>query len=60
MGCIYSDFEGRCNLYEEEDDNVDDSDMGHDKAGFCMSEDDENPSDNCYSFESVENEEDDE
>ena len=49
MGCIYSDFEGECSLYEQGHPNnpegcVDDS--------TCCAEDDPLPGDTCGAYES--------
>ena len=44
MGCIYSDFEGKCQFSPIE--------QGTDEKGFCIVEEDPNPSDSCESYES--------
>lgn len=48
MRCIYLNFSGECTLWEE---GNDDECMGCDSEGFCMVEDDPDPSRNCYLFE---------
>ena len=56
MGCIYSDREGICTLWDEEckGRNYENDEMGWsvDDDGTCAVEDDPDPTMNCSSFES--------
>ena len=46
MGCIYCNFEGECSLFDEN------YDMGGvDEHGFCICEDDPDPSYSCEYYE---------
>ena len=45
MGCVYSDADGKCELY---DGNID---MPVDKEGYCQVEDDPDPSMSCEDYE---------
>ena len=42
MGCVYSDFEGKCEMWDGETDDTCDS------VGYCQVEDDPDP--NCDNF----------
>jgi len=53
MGCIYNDFNGKCTFFDEE---VNDPNLGTDKEGNCICEDDECPTNQCTYFEDNENE----
>lgn len=53
MGCIYSDFNGKCSLYTKE------IDMPCCKEGFCECEEDPNPEESCDWYESDENKDED-
>jgi hypothetical protein len=60
MSCIYSNFQGDCTLWNEDDDlgtTYKDCDMGWDEIGSCCCEEDPDPSYTCVSFESIEGEE---
>jgi hypothetical protein len=48
MSCKFSDFSGKCTQFDADFllDN-----MGYDKDGNCMVEDDENPLNSCEDFE---------
>jgi hypothetical protein len=46
MGCLYCNFEGRCDFYPGI------VKLGTDWKGFCMVEEDPNPADSCDSYES--------
>jgi len=46
MGCIYSNFEGKCDFYPTE------IKIGADWKGFCVVEEDPNPANSCDSYES--------
>ncbi len=48
MGCIYSDFHGQCQNYHEDDEGTWD--------GYCIWEDDPDPSVGCEWYESDGNE----
>ena len=50
MGCISSDFDGKCNMLDEE--NADSRPLGCSKNGYCNAEDDPIPSDSCDIYES--------
>lgn len=54
MSCVYSNWEGYCSLYNEDND-VDTSyincPMGWDEIGACCVEDDPTPSNSCESYE---------
>jgi hypothetical protein len=53
MGCIYSNFDGECQNYDEE---VKDETLGcvgyGDEDGFCAVEDDPDPNYGCSCYES--------
>jgi len=49
MGCVYSDFEGRCNIFEKGEVN---SPMDGKGDGICVYEDDPDPSISCETYES--------
>lgn len=53
MGCIYSDFNGKCSLYTKE------IEMPCCKEGFCECEEDPNPEESCDWYESDENKDED-
>lgn len=59
MGCIYSDFQGLCTMWDPE---VEDGRLGvkvSDKGEpICVVEDDPEPSDSCENYESDDPEED--
>ena len=61
MGCIYSNFNGECSMWDPE---IDSSDLGVDpddtEHGYCIVEEDPNPEDSCSSYEPVEQEDEDE
>ncbi len=48
MGCRYSNFDGKCNVFDE---NIEDE-LGCDDDGFCICEDDEDPSELCSNYDS--------
>jgi hypothetical protein len=50
MGCIYSDFNGKCTMCDEDD--IESRPNGSDKECNCSVEDDPVPSDNCDYYES--------
>ncbi len=45
MGCLYSNFEGKCDFYPDE------VKLGCDWKGFCVVEEDPTPEDSCDSYE---------
>lgn len=47
MGCVYSNFNGECELWEEPI-----LQNGYDKEGYCICEDDPDPSVLCEMYES--------
>ena len=49
MGCIYSNFEGECSMWDK-DHPIDN--MGCDDEGFCICGDDPDPSYTCETYES--------
>ena len=49
--CIYSNWNGECGMYDKGDSIID---IGCDKEGNCLVEDDPVPSDICIWFESDE------
>ena len=48
MGCNYSNFDGDCELYDED---INDG-LGCDEDGCCICEDDPNPEVTCGNYES--------
>jgi len=50
MGCIYSDFEGKCTLYTE---GVESPGTDEDDNGYCVCEDDEDPLYTCAEYEEL-------
>lgn len=50
MTCMYSDFEGKCNLFDPSIDN----NLCCDEEGNCTCEEDEDPGDVCESFDNEE------
>jgi len=59
MGCVYCDFEDRCNLWDGEfhkDNNYKNSEYGFSKEnkGYCAVNYDPNPEDNCSMYENNE------
>ena len=57
MGCIYNDFNGHCQMWDEE--SKDDM-QGCDEEGDCICEEDPDPSYLCEMYESNDPEEDEE
>lgn len=61
MGCIYNNFSGRCTLsdYEEDEDKKIEVPvaMGYDDEGYCIVDEDPDPSYSCESYESEDREE---
>lgn len=58
MGCRHSNFDGVCsyfdgNCYDDQEDNV-----GYDSEGYCVVEEDSEPSDSCIYYESDNDDED--
>lgn len=51
MGCIYSDINGKCDLYHSASME---EDLGVDNNGYCICEDDPDPSISCNNYESLE------
>ena len=47
MGCINNPFEGKCHEWN----GVEDDNLGTDKEGNCICEEDENPYDSCLYYE---------
>ncbi|MBT6048139.1 MAG: hypothetical protein HOG49_15125 [Candidatus Scalindua sp.] len=58
MQCKYSDFEGRCQMFDPEAD----SGLGVDEEGegYCVCEDDPEPSNSCEGYEPLDDQEDEE
>jgi len=54
MSCTYSDFNGKCELWNK---NIVSS--GTDKKGCCVVENDEDPSATCEDYESLDSYDDD-
>jgi len=50
MSCINNPFEGHCTMFDDE--NPEDDNLGCDKEGNCLVENDECPSDSCTYYES--------
>ena len=55
MGCRYCNFDGVCEVFDE---NLDDG-LGCDEFGNCLCEDDEIPEDSCTNYVSEDDIEDD-
>ncbi len=54
MSCIYSDNEGHCTMWDENQDagsTYEDCEMGWDGDGFCVCEDDPDPHYSCAQYE---------
>lgn len=52
MGCINSDWNGKCSMFEEgTGDDHTNSAYGWDSDGYCVVDDDPVPSDNCCDYE---------
>lgn len=49
MSCIYSDNEGVCYFFDE---SIEDGCCNNE--GYCLVEEDENPSESCENYESLE------
>ena len=47
MGCIYSDSDGICTVYDPGIEN-----SGWNENGYCICEDDENPLESCEDYQS--------
>ena len=54
MGCIYSNFDGECALWDVDTDY----EAQGCEAGFCIVEDDPNPADSCEDYQSDGNDDD--
>jgi len=57
MGCIYSDFNGKCSMWDEDTPSYNDG-LGTDWDGNCIVEEDPNPIDSCSSYQNNDPEED--
>ena len=53
--CIYSQWEGKCSMRDDNDTSHFGSNVvGWDENGYCVCEDDENPEGSCQYFEDIE------
>lgn len=48
MGCLYCDFDGKCQFFEDKDNKP----QGCNDDGVCLVDDDPDPSYGCESYES--------
>ena len=55
MSCMYCDINGKCEMFDESIER-----NGVDESGYCVCEDDPDPSVTCEDYESIDGEEDDE
>jgi hypothetical protein len=56
MTCIYSDLDGKCGMWSED---IDDGLLGTNAEGYCVCEEDPDPLETCESYESGDEEEED-
>lgn len=57
MSCIYSDYNGKCKLFQND---YNGEDMGFTNEGICVVEDDPDPGLSCVAFESLDDKDEDE
>lgn len=51
MSCMYSNFDGQCELWDDDDIQVEHIVMSCDEEGHCVVEDDDDPSIMCEDYE---------